>query len=59
MTSGRIVCSETAAFDIFKVFYSEDGELLIDPVKVASIGYGEGTVGKTMDDGETRITRMC
>lgn len=41
--------------DIFNVMYGEAGEFLIDPLKVASIGYGEGTVGKTMDDGETTV----
>ena len=41
--------------DIFNVMYGEESEFLIDPVKVAVIGYGEGTVGKTMDDGETTV----
>ena len=27
----------------------------IDPIKAAIIGYGEGTVGKTLEDGETTV----
>ena len=27
----------------------------IDPVKMAEIGFGEGLVEKTMEDGETKV----
>ena len=41
--------------DIFNIMYNEENEVFIDPIKAAVIGYGEGTVGKTLDDGETTI----
>lgn len=41
--------------DIFNVMYNEENEIFIDPVKAAVIGYGEGTVGKSLDDGETTV----
>lgn len=40
--------------DIYNVFFSEDG-FCIDPVKTATIGYGNGTVEKILDDGETKL----
>lgn len=42
--------------DIFSVMYNEANELLIDPVKAAVIGYGEGTVSKKMDEETTIYT---
>lgn len=41
--------------DIFKVLFSEKDEFLIDPVKTATIGFGEGTVSSDMEDGETTV----
>lgn len=41
--------------DIFNVMFNEENELFIDPIKSAAIGYGEGLVGKKMDDGDTTI----
>lgn len=41
--------------DIFNVIYNEKNEILIDPVKTAMIGFGEGTVSKESDDGETTL----
>ena len=41
--------------DIFNVLFNEKNEFLIDPIKSAVIGYGEGIVGKTLDDGETTV----
>lgn len=41
--------------DIFNVMYNEENEIFIDPVKAAVIGYGTGTVGKSLDDGETTV----
>ena len=41
--------------DIFNVMYNEQNEIFIDPVKAAVIGYGEGTVGKELEDGETTV----
>lgn len=41
--------------DIYNVMFNEENEIFIDPVKAAIIGYGEGTVGKNLDDGETTI----
>ncbi len=41
--------------DIFNVMYNEQNEILIDPLKAAVIGYGEGTVGKELEDGETTV----
>ncbi len=40
--------------DIFNVLY-ESNDFLIDPVKAATIGYGEGSISKTLDDGETTL----
>lgn len=40
--------------DIFNVLY-ESNDFLIDPVKAATIGYGEGIISKTLDDGETTL----
>ena len=42
--------------DIFSVMYNEANELLIDPVKAAVIGYGEGTVSKKRDEETTIFT---
>ena len=39
--------------DIFKVVFDERGEFLIDPVKVATVGFGEGTVSASLDDETT------
>lgn len=36
--------------DIFNIMYTEENELAIDPIKAAVIGYGEGTVGKKLDE---------
>lgn len=41
--------------DIFNIIYNEQNELMIDPLKAAVIGYGEGTVGKMLEDGETTV----
>ena len=41
--------------DVYKVVFNENGEIGIDPVKMAAIGYGEGIVEKTMEDGETKV----
>ena len=41
--------------DIYKVLFSDNGEFLIDPVKTATVGYGEGTVSTDMEDGETTV----
>ena len=41
--------------DIFKVLFNEKDEFLIDPVKTATIGFGEGTVSSDMEDGETTV----
>lgn len=40
--------------DVYNVFFNEEG-VYVDPIKTAVIGYGEGTVEKVLDDGETRI----
>ena len=40
--------------DVYNVFFNEEG-IYVDPIKTATIGYGEGTVEKMLDDGETRI----
>ena len=42
--------------DIFSIMYNEANELLIDPVKTAVIGYGEGTVSKKLDEETTIYT---
>ena len=39
--------------DIFKVGFTEQDEMIIDPVKAAVITFGDGIVTKTADDGET------
>ena len=41
--------------DIYKVMFNEENEIFIDPITAAIIGYGEGTVGKTLEDGETTV----
>ena len=41
--------------DIFKVLFNDDGEFLIDPVKTATLGFGEGTISTEMEDGETTV----
>lgn len=41
--------------DIYKVLFSEKDEFLIDPVKTATVGFGEGTVSTDMEDGETTL----
>ena len=40
--------------DVYNVFFNEEG-VYVDPIKTAVIGYGEGTVEKILDDGETKI----
>ena len=42
--------------DIFSIMYNEANELLIDPVKAAVIGYGEGTVSMKLDEETTIFT---
>ena len=41
--------------DIYKVLFNEEGELAIDPVKSAVIGFGDGVVSKKLDDGDTTV----
>lgn len=41
--------------DIYTVLYNEQGEIFIDPVKAATVGYGEGIVSKESADGETTV----
>lgn len=41
--------------DIFNVLFNDGGEVLIDPVKSAEIGFGSGTVEKTLGDGEIKV----
>ncbi len=41
--------------DIYKVLFDEKNEFLIDPLKTATIGFGEGTVSIDMEDGETTV----
>ncbi len=41
--------------DVFKVNFNADDDLVIDPVKMAEIGYGNGTVEKVLEDGETTV----
>ena len=41
--------------DIFNVMFNEENEFIVDPIKTASIGFGNGTVSKSMDDGETTV----
>ena len=48
--------NKNGTVDIFSVMYNEANELLIDPVKAAVIGYGEGTVSKKMDEETTIFT---
>lgn len=43
--------------DVYNVYFNEDG-IYIDPVKAAVIGYGEGTVEKMLDDGETKVVQF-
>lgn len=43
--------------DVYNVYFNEGG-IYIDPVKAAVIGYGEGTVEKMLDDGETKVVQF-
>ena len=46
---------KSGVVDIFNVFINQENELSIDPIKAAAIGFGEGTVSKVLDDGETTV----
>lgn len=46
---------KNGSVDIYSVFFNEENELAIDPLKMATIGYGTGTVSKELDDGETTV----
>ena len=46
---------KSGTIDVYKVLFNESGEIGIDPVKLADIGFGEGLVEKTMEDGETKV----
>lgn len=39
--------------DVYKVGFTEQDELMVDPIKTAVITYGDGVVSKTSEDGET------
>ena len=41
--------------DLYQVMFTEENEVMIDPTKMATIGYGEGVVGKQLNDGETTV----
>lgn len=41
--------------DVFNVCFNENNEFFVDPIKASHIGYGDGTVSKEIDDGETTI----
>ncbi len=41
--------------DIYSVMFNEKNEMIIDPLKTAVIGYGEGLVSKESEDGETIV----
>lgn len=40
--------------DVYNVYFNEEG-IYIDPLKTAIIGYGNGTVEKQLNDGETTV----
>ena len=40
--------------DVYNVYFNDEG-IYIDPLKTATIGYGNGTVEKKLDDGETTV----
>lgn len=39
--------------DIFKVVFDQQGSFMIDPVRTATVGFGEGTISASMDDETT------
>ncbi len=39
--------------DIFKVGFTDEEAFVVDPIKAATITFGEGIVTKTSEDGET------
>lgn len=41
--------------DLYSVMINEANELMIDPIKMAAIGYGAGTVSKELSDGDTTV----
>ena len=43
--------------DVYNVFFNEEG-IYVDPIKNATIGYGEGMVEKLLDDGITKIVEF-
>ncbi|MDO4486375.1 MAG: hypothetical protein Q4C46_07275 [Bacillota bacterium] len=46
---------EDGTVDIYNMLFNDTNEIFVDPVKCAVIGYGEGLVGKQLDDGETKV----
>ena len=36
--------------DIYNLFWNEEG-ICVDPLKIATVGFGSGTVEKSLDDG--------
>lgn len=46
---------KNGSVDIYNIMYNEENEIYVDPIKAAVIGFGEGTVGKTLEDGETTV----
>lgn len=43
--------------DVYNLFFSESG-LYVDPLKAATIGYGNGMVERTLNDGDTKIVEF-
>ena len=41
--------------DIYRIMYNDNSEIYIDPIKMAMVGYGSGTVEKDLDDGKTTV----
>lgn len=46
---------EDGTVDIYNILFNDMNELFVDPIKYAVIGYGEGLIGKQLDNGETQV----
>lgn len=41
--------------DIYNLYTNENNEIIVDPIVVTTIGYGEGSIEKMSEDGETTL----
>ena len=41
--------------ELYRVYFTDAGEIGIDPLRAGIIGFGDGTVSKQTDDGRTTV----